>query len=102
MCIRDRKYGSNDLDFNVELTGGDPINNPGTWDRVAYNGALLDKYIQFDYVDATGKSCLTGNIRDLDKITALKVTFKAVSYTHLDVYKRQGVAPCISQGSYQS
>ena len=47
-----------------------------TWDRVAYNGALLDKYIEFDYVDATGKSCLTGNIRDLDKISALKVTFK--------------------------
>ena len=48
-------------------------------DRVAYNGALLDKYIEFDYVDATGKSCLTGNIRDLDKITALKVTFKVDS-----------------------
>ena len=77
--VFDKKYGSNDLDFNVELTGGDPINNQGTWDRVAYNGALLDKYIEFDYVDATGKSCLTGNIRDLDKITALKVTFKVDS-----------------------
>lgn len=77
--VFDKRYGSNDLDFNVELTGGDPINNQGTWDRVIYNGALLDKYIEFDYVDATGKSCLTGNIRDLDKITALKVTFKVDS-----------------------
>ena len=29
--VFDKKYGSNDLDFNVELTGGDPINNQGTW-----------------------------------------------------------------------
>ena len=76
MAIFDKRYGSNDTDYAVELTGGDPINNQGLWDVASYNGYLLNNYIDFDYVDANGNSCLTGNIQDLEKITALKVTFK--------------------------
>ena len=74
--IFDKKYGSSDADYTVELTGGDPINNQGLWDVANYNGYLLSNYIDFDYVDANGNTCLTGNIQDLNKITALKVTFK--------------------------
>lgn len=73
MRIFDKKYGSNDADYTVELTGGDPINNQGLWDVANYNGYLLSNYIDFDYVDANGNTCLTGNIQDLNKITALKV-----------------------------
>ena len=74
--IFDKKYGTSDADYTVELTGGDPINNQGLWDVANYNGYLLRNYIDFDYVDANGNTCLTGNIQDLNKITALKVTFK--------------------------
>ena len=76
MAIFDKRYGSRDTDYAVELTGGDPINNQGLWDTYEYNGYLLSNYIDFDYVDAEGKTCLTGNIQDLNKIVALKVTFK--------------------------
>ena len=76
MTIFDKRYSSSDTDYAVELTGGDPINNQGLWDVANYNGYLLSKYIDFDYVDANGNTCLTGNIQDLNKITALKVTFK--------------------------
>ena len=76
MAIFDKRYDSRDTDYAVELTGGDPINNQGLWDVANYNGYLLSKYIDFDYVDANGNTCLTGNIQDLNKITALKVTFK--------------------------
>ncbi|MDN0051181.1 collagen-like protein [Bacteroides gallinaceum] len=76
MAIFDKRYGSSDTDYAVELTGGDPINNQGEWDTYDYNGYLLSNYIDFDYVDAEGKTCLTGNIQDLNKIVALKVTFK--------------------------
>ena len=71
------KKGTDDkLDYTVELLGGDPINNQGTHDVLAYNAYLLNNYIDFDYVDAKGNTCLTGNIQDLNKIVALKVTFK--------------------------
>ena len=76
MAIFDKRYDSRDTDYAVELTGGDPINNQGLWDVANYNGYLLSKYIDFDYVDANGNTCLTGNIQDLNKIVALKVTFK--------------------------
>ena len=76
MAIFDKRYGPRDTDYAVELTGGDPINNQGLWDTYEYNGYLLSNYIDFDYVDAEGKTCLTGNIQDLNKIVALKVTFK--------------------------
>ena len=76
MAIFDKRDGSSDTDYAVELTGGDPINNQGEWDTYDYNGYLLSNYIDFDYVDAEGKTCLTGNIQDLNKIVALKVTFK--------------------------
>ena len=73
--IFDKCYGSEDTDYSVILTGGDPINNQGSWDANAYNAYLLNRYIRFDYVDADGNTCLTGDIRDLNKITGLKVTF---------------------------
>ena len=76
MVIFDKRGRSSDTDYTVELTGGDPINNQGLWDTYEYNGYLLRNYIDFDYVDAEGKTCLTGNIQDLNKIVALKVTFK--------------------------
>ena len=66
-----------DIDYTVELLGGDPINNQGTEDVAAYNSYLLKNYIDFRYVDEKGNSCLTGNIQDLEKIVALEVTFKA-------------------------
>lgn len=63
---------------------------------------MLNQYIHFDYVDATGATCLTGNIRDLDNIAGLKVTFLAdselghVQYPYYTVdnkkYNGQGVA----------
>ena len=76
LAIFAKKYDSNTTEYTVELTGGDPINNQGLWDVANYNGYLLSNYIDFDYVDANGNTCLTGNIQDLNKITALKVTFK--------------------------
>ena len=97
-----KKINSTTPVYNVELLGGDPINNQATWDAAAYNGTLLNKYIRFDYVDATGATCLTGNIRDLDNIAGLKVTFLAdsqlghVQYPYYTVdnqkYNGQGVA----------
>ena len=66
-----------DIDYTVELLGGDPINNQGTEDVAAYNSYLLKNYIDFRYVDEKGNSCLTGNIQDLEKIVALEVIFKA-------------------------
>ena len=75
-AVFSKKTTNNNLDYTVELLGGDPINNQGTQDVAAYNAYLLNNYIDFDYVDANGKSCLTGNIQDLNKIVALKVTFK--------------------------
>lgn len=97
-----KKTSSTTPVYNVELLGGDPINNQATWDEVAYNGTLLNQYIHFDYVDATGATCLTGNIRDLDNIAGLKVTFLAdselghVQYPYYTVdnkkYNGQGVA----------
>ena len=97
-----KKTSSTTSVYNVELLGGDPINNQATWDEAAYNGTLLNKYIRFDYVDATGATCLTGNIRDLDNIVGLKVTFLAdselghVQYPYYTVdnkkYNGQGVA----------
>ena len=74
-----KKLSSTTSVYNVELLGGDPINNDATWDLAAYNGRLLGQYINFDYVDAKGASCLTGNIRDLDNIVGLKVAFMADS-----------------------
>ena len=72
-----RDTRSSDIDYTVELTGGDPINNQGTHDVAAYNSYLLDKYIDFDYVDKDGNTCLVkGNIQKLNEIVALKVIFK--------------------------
>ena len=73
-----RNTNSSDIDYTVELTGGDPINNQGSQDVAAYNSYLLANYIDFDYVDKDGKSCLTGgDIQRLNDIVALKVIFKA-------------------------
>ena len=100
--IFNKKEGSTDTDYTVELLGGDPINNQATWNTAAYNATLLRQYVDFDYVDAEGNTCLTGTIRDLDKIAALKVTFKVNSnlgrvsapYYTIDgkKYANQGVA----------
>ena len=37
------------------------------------------------------KRCLTNEIGAFDKITLLRNSAGTVSYTHLDVYKRQGI-----------
>ncbi|WP_455665741.1 PL29 family lyase N-terminal domain-containing protein [Phocaeicola sp.] len=59
------------------MTGGDPINN-----SAAYNEALMDNFIYFDYVDADGKSCVYDIADDkliasVKNIKALKVYFIA-------------------------
>ena len=80
LAVFKKKAGAGDNDFTVELLGGDPINNQGTKDVAAYNAYLLENYIEFDYVDKDGKSCLTNikdNIERLKDIVGLKVTFKA-------------------------
>ena len=74
--IFNKKDNAGDTEFTVELSGGDPINNQGETDVQAYNAYLLENYIDFDYVDANGNTCITTDIRDLDKIAGLKVTFK--------------------------
>ena len=74
-AVFDRKEKADDKVYTVELLGGDPINNQGQTDIQGYNGYLLNEFITFDYVDATGKTCLTGNIRDLDNIASLRVYF---------------------------
>ena len=77
-----RNTNSSDIDYTVELTGGDPINNQGSQDVAAYNSYLLANYIDFDYVDKDGNSCIYGVAADkqlarLNDIVALKVIFKA-------------------------
>lgn len=74
-AVFDRKEKGDDKVYTVELSGGDPINNQGQDDIQGYNGYLLNQFITFDYVDAAGKTCLTGNIRDLDNIAGLRVYF---------------------------
>ena len=79
---RDTKNSAN-IDYTVELLGGDPINNQqGPDDVVAYNSYLLKNYINFDYVDENGNSCIynvkaSEQLARLNDIVALKVIFKA-------------------------
>ena len=80
-AIFSKKNTLNNLDYTVELTGGDPINNQGKENVAAYNAYLLNNYINFDYVDANGKSCIYGvdpkdKLTRLNDIAGLKVTFK--------------------------
>lgn len=68
------------LKENATVVGGDPINNDAT-----YNNALINNLVYFDYVDATGKSCIYGVANDkilekLGEIAALKVYFIAGTY----------------------
>lgn len=65
------------LQDQASIVGGDPINNDAT-----YNEALIDNLVYFDYVDATGKSCIYGvnaneRLARLAEIAALKVHFIA-------------------------
>ena len=62
------------------VTGGDPINNDA-----AYNTALINNLVYFDYVDADGKSCIynvqsTDVLSRLADIAAMKVYFIAGTY----------------------
>ena len=79
-------YGYNDADKatnlkrDVTILGGDPINNDAT-----YNNTLVWNFLYFDYVDASGKSCIYDVKADkvlsrLADIAALKVYFIAGTY----------------------
>ena len=77
---RNTKNSAN-IDYTVELLGGDPINNQGNVDVAAYNSYLLANYIDFDYVDKDDVSCIynvdpTKQLERLNEIVALKVIFK--------------------------
>ena len=53
-----------------------------------YNGTVKDKEQAQDIADLTAKTESLEKQQD-QILTALKETYEAVSYTHLDVYKRQ-------------
>ena len=71
---------ASNLKRDVTILGGDPINNDAP-----YNDLLLRKFLYFDYVDASGNSCIYGVANDdvlssLEAIAALKVYFIAGTY----------------------
>ena len=82
----DLLYNKNDRDkatnlkASVSILGGDPINNDAN-----YNNTLVKKFLYFDYVDASGESCIYDVDDDevlsrLADIAALKVYFIAGTY----------------------
>ena len=68
------------LQSQASIVGGDPINNDAE-----YNNALINNLIYFDYVDASGKSCIydvknEDRLARLGEIAALEVHFVAGTY----------------------
>lgn len=65
------------LQAQASIVGGDPINNDAE-----YNEALINSLVYFDYVDASGKSCIydvknEDRLARLGEIAALEVHFIA-------------------------
>ena len=79
MCIRDSSNGGH-------LTHGSPVNISGrSYNFIPYGLDPETETINFD------------NVRELALKHKPKLIVAAVSYTHLDVYKRQGLESDISE-----
>ena len=112
MCIRDRIREENEV---YEICGGEQPKEGDAWDTVQADSSSLEYGEEMAYYDVTGgergnnyfgsikagetKILHVGFVVDEDALPYLYLntgtsgssyTFTAVSYTHLDVYKRQG------------
>ena len=88
------------LQGQASIVGGDPINNDAE-----YNNALINNLVYFDYVDASGKSCIydvdvvngESRLARLGEIAALEIHFVAGAYNRSVVSQFAVQAPYYTQ-----
>ena len=86
----------------LELEPGDRIlavNNQTIEDVFDYQYLIDDEYIELTVQKIDGEEWILEIEKDADE--DLGITFESVSYTHLDVYKRQGWRGPLYPGSYR-
>ena len=87
MCIRDRTYTEVDLNGIADLNS---MNESEAENRLARAGFMVTE-TSFNYLFACIlASMATGLPEEFFTGLPLREVLKPVSYTHLDVYKRQG------------